>query len=140
MDPKSNEGIFLGYSINSRAYKVFNSRTNTMMESINVVVDDSTVGKGTDVEEDVGTSSQQTDALENFLEIESYIEPVSTDSSEVQVNKGPSIRIQKDHLNDHIIGNLNEMITTRFRDVIFNSCFVSKFEPKNMKESLTDDF
>jgi hypothetical protein len=42
-DPKSDEGIFLGYSINSRAYRVFNKRTKTMMESINVVIDDEEV-------------------------------------------------------------------------------------------------
>jgi hypothetical protein len=42
-DTKSDEGIFLGYSTNSRAYKVFNKRTETMMESINVVVDDEEV-------------------------------------------------------------------------------------------------
>ncbi|PNX57030.1 putative gag-pol polyprotein, partial [Trifolium pratense] len=40
LDPKSDEGIFLGYSTNSRAYRVFNYRTRTMMESINVVIDD----------------------------------------------------------------------------------------------------
>jgi len=42
MDPKSDEGIFLGYSTNSRAYRVFNSRTKAVMESINVVIDDVT--------------------------------------------------------------------------------------------------
>lgn len=56
----------LGYSINSRAYKVFNSRTKGVIESIDVVVDDSTIVKGTDVDGDIGTSSQQTDALENM--------------------------------------------------------------------------
>jgi hypothetical protein len=35
-DSKSDEGIFLGYSTNSRAYRVFNKRTETVMESINV--------------------------------------------------------------------------------------------------------
>jgi hypothetical protein len=35
-DSKSDEGIFLGYSTNSRAYKVFNKRTETVMEFINV--------------------------------------------------------------------------------------------------------
>jgi hypothetical protein len=35
-DHKSDEGIFLGYSTNGRAYKVFNKRIETMMESINV--------------------------------------------------------------------------------------------------------
>lgn len=52
MDPKSDEGIFLGYSTNSKAYRVFNSRTKVMMESINVIVDDNISEKGTEVELD----------------------------------------------------------------------------------------
>jgi hypothetical protein len=39
-DPESDEGIFMGYSTNSRAYMVYNTRTETVMESINVVIDD----------------------------------------------------------------------------------------------------
>jgi hypothetical protein len=39
-DPKSDEGIFLGYSTNNCAYRVFNKRTETVMESINVIIDD----------------------------------------------------------------------------------------------------
>lgn len=39
-DPKSDEAIFLGYSSRSKAYKVFNRRTQTVEESINVVIDD----------------------------------------------------------------------------------------------------
>ena len=39
-DAKSDEGIFLGYYSNSRAYKVYNKRTMVVMESINVQVDD----------------------------------------------------------------------------------------------------
>jgi hypothetical protein len=42
-DTKSDEGIFLGYSTNSWAYRVFNKRTETVMESINVIVDDEEV-------------------------------------------------------------------------------------------------
>jgi hypothetical protein len=42
-DSKSDDAIFLGYSINSRAYRVFNKRTETVMESINVVIDDEEV-------------------------------------------------------------------------------------------------
>jgi len=34
MDPKSDEGIFLGYSTNNRAYRVFNSKTEIVIESI----------------------------------------------------------------------------------------------------------
>ncbi|KAK2351820.1 hypothetical protein QL285_096837 [Trifolium repens] len=56
LDPKSNEGIFLGHSTNSRAYRVFNNRTRTMMESINVVVNDYPDEKVHDEVPDVGTS------------------------------------------------------------------------------------
>ena len=37
---KRNQGIFLGYSLNNRAYRVYNKRTKAVMESIDVVVDD----------------------------------------------------------------------------------------------------
>jgi len=43
-DAKTDERIFLGYSSNSCAYKVFNKRTGTVMESINVVVDNEETG------------------------------------------------------------------------------------------------
>ncbi|KAL4032373.1 hypothetical protein IC575_005445 [Cucumis melo] len=39
-DSKSDRGIFLGYSANSRAYRVYNQRSKTVMESINVIIDD----------------------------------------------------------------------------------------------------
>ncbi|XP_024177999.1 uncharacterized protein LOC112183918 [Rosa chinensis] len=39
-DARSDDGIFLGYSINSRAYRVYNKRTRIVMESINVSIDD----------------------------------------------------------------------------------------------------
>jgi len=39
-DAKSDEGIFLRYSMNSRAYRLYNKCTKTAMESINVVIDD----------------------------------------------------------------------------------------------------
>jgi hypothetical protein len=38
--PKVMNGYSWGYSINSRAYRVFNKRTEIAMESINVVIDD----------------------------------------------------------------------------------------------------
>ena len=39
-DAESDEGVFLGYCLNSRAYKVYIRRTMGVMESINVSVDD----------------------------------------------------------------------------------------------------
>ncbi|XP_057975241.1 uncharacterized protein LOC131162650, partial [Malania oleifera] len=43
-DSKSDEGIFLGYALNSKAYRVFNKRTLAVIESIHVVFDDNENG------------------------------------------------------------------------------------------------
>ncbi|XP_061998818.1 uncharacterized protein LOC133716093 [Rosa rugosa] len=42
-DARSDDGVFLGYSLNSRAYRVYNKRTRVVMESINVSIDDQCV-------------------------------------------------------------------------------------------------
>ena len=39
-DATSDKGFFLRYSTSSKAYKVYNLRTKTMMESANVVIND----------------------------------------------------------------------------------------------------
>ena len=39
-DVKSDKGYFLGYSSTSRAYRVYNLRTKTVMESSNVAIND----------------------------------------------------------------------------------------------------
>jgi len=68
----------LGYSTNSRAYKIFNKRTETVMESINVVVDD---------EEDERPSSSEESQLNT-------VEPALTDctksSPNMSLEKSPS--------------------------------------------------
>ena len=40
-DSKSDVGIFLGYFINSKAYRVFNKRTLAVEESMHVTFDES---------------------------------------------------------------------------------------------------
>ena len=39
-DSRSNKGIFLGYST-SKAYRVYNKRTRKVMETVDVVIDES---------------------------------------------------------------------------------------------------
>ena len=138
MDPKSDEGIFLGYSTNSRSFRVFNSRTKVMMESINVTIDDRGWNVEEDVSGDVGTSLPDSPTESNDRSIDSN--PPQEDPEPSHLNKGPSIRTQRDHPKELIIGDLNKGVTTRSREGISNSCFVSKIEPKNVKEALTDEF
>ena len=39
-DAKADEGIFLGYSIHNKAYKVYNKRTLVVEESVHVTFDE----------------------------------------------------------------------------------------------------
>ncbi|CAJ2665853.1 unnamed protein product [Trifolium pratense] len=139
LDPKSDEGIFLGYSTNSRAYRVFNSRTRTMMESINVVVDDSDTTSADPAEEtDVITPVPTPDDDQTEPEPDQHSESTTEVS---RPNKGPSTRTQKNHPLELVIGNPNQGIATRrSKEAISNSCFISKIEPKNVKEALTDEY
>lgn len=107
MDPKSDEGIFLGYSTNRRAYKVFNKGTKTIMESINVIIDDTPEDKE---EEEDKVPPHQTDVPDNVPPKESDIVFEITIYDDFQTNKGPSIKVQKDHHIENIIGiSTNEL-------------------------------
>ena len=39
-DPKSDEGIFLGYSDRSKVYRVFNKKTNNVEETLHISFDE----------------------------------------------------------------------------------------------------
>ncbi|WJX32971.1 hypothetical protein P8452_21231 [Trifolium repens] len=141
LDPKSDEGIFLGYSTNSTSYRVYNSRTKVVMKSYNVVVNDVGTEKGDNVEYDVETSGpifeihnveEQPDASQQEIPEDNTEETTDQPTQ----NKGPLVRVQKNHPKELIIGNPEQGITTRrTNDVIANSCFVSMFEPKKCERS-----
>ncbi|XP_075475760.1 uncharacterized protein LOC142511387 [Primulina tabacum] len=64
-DSKSDKCLFLGYATNSRAYRMFNLRTRTIMESINVVFDDCADLKRKTAEDDVEDLLGNPISLEN---------------------------------------------------------------------------
>ena len=43
MDDKSDEAVFMGYALNSKAYRVFNKTSLIVEESIHVVFDETNV-------------------------------------------------------------------------------------------------
>ena len=90
------------------------------MESINVVIDDIPE----DMEEEDEVSPQETDVPTQ----ESVIVPETANSDDLQINRGPSIWVQKDHPLENIIGNLNEWVVAKSKESIANSFFISKIE------------
>ena len=57
-DFQSDEGIFLGYSSTSKAYRVYNKRTMKVMETVNVVIDKSS---------DFGSEKGMRNSLKKFF-------------------------------------------------------------------------
>ncbi|GAV63259.1 hypothetical protein CFOL_v3_06779, partial [Cephalotus follicularis] len=85
-DAKSDEGIFLDYSLNSKAYRVFNKRTLIIEESIHVLFEESNGAprKG-DIVDDVGILEQMEglDINKDDVEIDK-IEEEGTHEEEIQ--------------------------------------------------------
>ena len=145
-DAKSDEGIFLGYSTNSWAYKVFNKRTKTVMESINVEVDDAitkvemvddgerpgskelaTEGVVQDIEVKEPTPVKESIPVNSKMEMRSMsrtsspltpseVHPPISRNDEVYTSKKPSSRVIKNHLGSNIIGSLGEGLHLRKRN------------------------
>ncbi|MCI65947.1 hypothetical protein A2U01_0087205, partial [Trifolium medium] len=65
-----------------------------MMESINVVIDDSATEQVTNVETDVTSSDQP---LDISFDSDSKLEESNFEQDNVPTNKGPSVRVQKNH-------------------------------------------
>src|ERR1044072_1956825 len=121
-----------------------------MMESVNVVVDDIPEIKERVIEDDdepINNSeeSEKSSASKDVTTCGPTSEPPlmvdeTVDVSSPSPNKGPSTRIQKMHPQDNIIGSPSEGVLTRARKLIANACFISKVEPKNVKEALAINF
>ncbi|GJY96964.1 retrovirus-related pol polyprotein from transposon TNT 1-94, partial [Tanacetum coccineum] len=62
-DGKADEGFFVGYSINSKAFRVFNNRTRIVEENLHIQFSENTpiiAGSGTKACDDVGKASMET--------------------------------------------------------------------------------
>ncbi|GJY74760.1 retrovirus-related pol polyprotein from transposon TNT 1-94 [Tanacetum coccineum] len=98
-DPKSTEGIFLGYSPNSKAYVVLNKETMKVEESLNVKFDETPPPSSPPLVDD---DLLEVDIIENqrkVLEVKEN-EPLNKQMS--------NIKESKDHPLETVIGNLDQ--------------------------------
>ena len=139
-DAKAYEGLFLGYSSTSKAYRFFNKNSLKIEEFVHVVFDKSNPqkeGKVSVFDDDVGSPRE-----------------VFPRSEEVVINKpqeGPSSqhnylpkewRAPKDFFIDNIIEDIEKGVTTRHSLNLFceHTTFVSQVEPLSIEETLKDEF
>ncbi|XP_062076044.1 uncharacterized protein LOC133780190 [Humulus lupulus] len=142
-DPRSDEGVFLGYSLNSRAYRVFNKRTHSVVESINVRFDDLENSEEPLADDDtpvltthVPVTASQTQMVPDPPSGSIHTEPTASEVHEAGPSgsqcdeeatsvlqkesqhaklykNGPPSWIQKAHPPDIVIGNPNATMVTR---------------------------
>ncbi|GAA0146501.1 hypothetical protein LIER_06435 [Lithospermum erythrorhizon] len=145
-DVKSDEGIFLGYSGNNIALRVYKKHTQVIMESINVKVVDKETRTPEEEEEDTTLTVTPTVNTNSDVQTEGAppVKPTDDDSG-----IDPAARIHRDHPVDNIIGQIDQGMTTRKKDrvdyrkivgLLGETCFISTEEPKDVKIALLDEY
>ncbi|GJW13594.1 retrovirus-related pol polyprotein from transposon TNT 1-94 [Tanacetum coccineum] len=109
-DPKSYEGVFLGYSQNSKAYIILNKQTIKVKESLNVTFDETPPPPKTSPVEDDDLVEEKAIEVNNTRPLDNDVEDKSLENNEI-IN----IKESKSHLLKNIL------------------------EPKNINESLKDE-
>ena len=160
-------GFLLGYSSNSKAYRVFNNATGLVEETYDVEFDESNGSQGEHENlDDVGNeglrSAMKNMSLgdikpkENDQEVQVEAQPSSSiapqvdedeankDDEDIVPSPSPQVKshhtIAKDHPIDQILGDVTKGVQTRSRLASFceHYSFVSCLEPTNVDQALSD--
>ncbi|WJX12733.1 hypothetical protein P8452_03195 [Trifolium repens] len=157
-DSKACKGIFIGYSERSKSYRVYNSETNTVEESMHVKFDDKEPDdkKSEPVKDLSGSDESEDEASEYDNNIESVEDSEAQedapsdaaqehqtidDNSEESNIPRNTLKYKSSHHEELILGNKNNPRKTRSNFRVDESLFglVSLIEPKTTNEALPDD-
>ncbi|GJR82997.1 retrovirus-related pol polyprotein from transposon TNT 1-94 [Tanacetum coccineum] len=134
-DPKSYEGVFLGYSQNSKACIILNKHIRKIEESLNMTFDETPPPSKTsplvdyDLDEEEAIKVTEMKNLENDIEDET-----------LEINEIVNIKDSRSHALENVIGNLNQRtLRSQAQNQSNFYCFISTIEPKNVNEALGDE-
>ncbi|GJW60466.1 retrovirus-related pol polyprotein from transposon TNT 1-94 [Tanacetum coccineum] len=102
-DPKLYEGVFLGYSQNSKAYIILNKQTTKVEESLNVTFDETPHSPKTSPLEDDDLVEEKAIEVNKTRPLGKDLEDKSLENNEI-IN----IKESKSHPLENVIGNLNQ--------------------------------
>ncbi|GJU15280.1 retrovirus-related pol polyprotein from transposon TNT 1-94 [Tanacetum coccineum] len=134
-DPKSYEGVFLGYSQNSKAYIILNKHTRKVEESLNVTFDETPPPSKTsplvddDLDEEEAIKVTEKKNLENDIMDET-----------LEIDEIVNIKESRNHPLENVIGNLNQRtLRSQAQNQSNLFCFISTIEPKKVNEALANE-
>ncbi|GJZ79569.1 retrovirus-related pol polyprotein from transposon TNT 1-94 [Tanacetum coccineum] len=134
-DPKSYEGVFLGYSQNSKAYIILNKQTMKVEESLNVTFDKTPPPPKTSPSRDDDLVEEEAIEVNKTRPLGNDLEDKSLENNEI-IN----IKESKSHPLENVIGNLNQRtLRSQAQDKSNFFCFRSTIKPKNINEALKDE-
>nr|GEU30986.1 retrovirus-related Pol polyprotein from transposon TNT 1-94 [Tanacetum cinerariifolium] len=134
-DHKSYEGVFLGYSQNSKAYIVLNKHTKKVKESLNVTFDETPPPTKTSPLVDDDLDKEEAIKVIEKKNLESDI----VDET-LEIDKIVHIKESRNHPLENVIGNLNQRtLRSQSQNKSNFFCFISTIEPKNVNEALGDE-
>ena len=142
-DAKSDKGIFLGYSLNNHAYRVFNKKLMTVEESIRVIFYES--NKCEQAAAKINTDEHDQNIFLKNLDNNTKIQPVEPSNQPIENLQQEDLpkdwKIPKDLSPDNIIGQIHKGVSTRrnMEDFCNHTAFVSKVEPQSVCEALKDE-
>ncbi|GJW42949.1 putative ribonuclease H-like domain-containing protein [Tanacetum coccineum] len=161
-DGKSDEGIFVGYVMNSKAFRVYHIRTRKVEENLHIrFLEDKPIiaGDGPKWLFDIDVLTKSMNYVPVFVGTNSN-DSVGTEENIGTVPSTPNTRIHKDHSLDYVIGDVQSGVQTRrmtkssneqgFISVVYEgktheylhtclfACFLSQVEPKKVIQALTD--
>ncbi|KAH9743821.1 hypothetical protein KPL70_003436 [Citrus sinensis] len=148
-DPKSDVGIFLGYSNSSKAYRVYNKRTLVVEESMHVTFDETNPSSTEKVIVDDNAEEEQQEEASNDNQEDAPpgIQEEHHEEPNAEQNEGTSQTLPKEwryvssHPKDVILGDPSRGVTTRssLRNTCEHAAFISQIEPKSFADAENDE-
>ena len=146
---KSDEGIFLSYSSNSIAYKVFIKQTIVVDESMHVVFDETNpfyIKNSCDDEPNSSTNeASKSNQIELSVKDKDHVdEPKEEEKASPPTNNEElpkSWKVVHGHPKELIIGEIERGVSTRskLKNICKKMAFIIQIEPKNINEAIEDE-
>ena len=146
MDAKSDETIFMGYALNSKAYRVFNKTSLIVKKSIHVVFDETNAAprKSVIVDDDADIENQNIEEPKEKKEEDNKEDPPLEylQRKEDQHDDLPKTwKYIRDHPIDQVIGDPIQRVRTKgaLKDTCEYVAYISQLQPKNFKEAENEE-